>query len=571
MKKVLMLSLGLFVLIAAVAFIGCSQQDDGQHLMGSMATVGVGSINGVQGQYCTDLFAGQTIAAGNVCIEILDHGDTEELCITYITTGDWVLIETQAWVGEDLADMPQTRKGNPQIGNFPYHSGDITGQTSYTFCVDLNQYGTEGGAVDLCGLMLYAATHAVVARDIDGDGIYDEQETAWGDGDRMVARGNWSTYFTIKLECDLGGVGNESGETAFAYDCAGDANCFIDIPDEGINRWGWTNGAYGPGTYYLDIYAGAGQCDITNGTLVGLLTVVYDGAIATVTYETCGDYKMDEVHLYVGNNILAWDDNPADPGYTVAPGKFPYTDDDIDTNSYTFTIDGLSGSIYVVAHAVVVGDYSLGDCGVRGCVPPCIPGFDYDAFETEINDLGGDDGLVTVNVVHQSGIANQPYFLGSLGATTGLPFYCIDLDNTIYSNRDYCAILYSTYDGSIPFVNQPENLDLLNYVLNTFKIGDLASDGTAFTGGDIQRVLWSLVYGSLPAPGAYSSGSSTDLRVNEILAAANASGEGFEPPCDGVVGVVVVPVTCDGSSQAAQGLIAQMLVTEFEAVCTVCP
>jgi hypothetical protein len=101
---------------------------------------------------------------------------------------------------------------------------------------------------------------------------------------------------------------------------------------------------------------------------VGLLTVDYDGSTATVTYNTCGDYTMDEVHLYVGNEILARDVNG---DYTVAPGQYPYIDDDIDTNEYTFMVYGLAGDIYVVAHAVVVGDYTQGACADPGCLPPC--------------------------------------------------------------------------------------------------------------------------------------------------------------------------------------------------------
>jgi hypothetical protein len=574
--------LGTIALMLAIT-VGCSQKSDDLHLMNSMAAVGVGSINGIPGQYCTDLFAGQTIEAGNVCIEIIDNGDTEEMCVTYTTTDGWVLIETQAWAGEDLADMPQNRKGNPKVGNFPYHSGDITGQTSYSFCIDLNQYGTEGGVVDLCGMMLYAATHAVVGRDADGDGVYEDQETAWGDGDRMVDRGNWSTYFTISLACELGG-GSESGETAFAYDCGDDALCFIDIPNEGINRWGWTNGAYGPGTYYLDIYAGAGQCDVSKGTLVGLLTVDYDGSTAIVTYNTCGGYMMDEVHLYVGNDILAWDDNPGDPGYTVAPGKFPYTDDDIATNSYTFTIDGLSGDIYVVAHAVVVGDYSAGDCGVRGCVapaPPCVPGFDYDEFQAQIDAENNDPGQLKIKVTYPTA-GGAAYFPTTVIDVNGdgiaditTQSWCIDLDHTITQNW-YCADLYSSFNYPVDLDDTRwENLDMVNWILNQGYVGTVSPGGYGtYTYGDIQRAIWSLV-----EPGGQQStsglGSWNGNRVAEILAAASSAvpiddvNVDYEPPCDGVAGVIIKPVGCTAGE--AQILIAQILVAEYPSVCSVCP
>jgi hypothetical protein len=399
------------VLFAAVliGLAGCGQETPLAPL-NVLSVVSVGEVNGVPGQYCTTLYAGQDIDAGTVCVEVIDNGDTEEFCATYTTTGGWELVETHFWLGEDLADMPQTRKGNPKVGNFPYHSGDITGQTTYTVCVDLNQFGTEGGADDLCDLLLYAAAHAVVRKD-NGDGTY-QTETGWGDGTRMVTRGNWATYFTVLLTCEPGGGGGgRTGETAFAADCGDYDNCFLDIPDEdgsSFNRWGWSNGPLGAGTYYFDIYAGAGQCDRSKGTLVGLLTVDFDGSTAVVTYNTCGEYTMDEVHLYVGNEILARDVNNE---YTVAPGQYPYIDDDIDTNSYTFTVDGLAGDIYVVAHAVVVGDYTAGDCGTRGCVPPEPP-----CDPTEITTLYGtiDGYLVTIDPATGDATEVAPYdFTGS--------------------------------------------------------------------------------------------------------------------------------------------------------------
>jgi hypothetical protein len=387
----------LLVMVAAVvvAAAGCSQQNP-MAPMNVLSTVSVGGVNGVVGEYCTTLFAGQDIDAGLVCAEVVDYGDTEELCITYTTTGGWELIEAHLWVGDTYDGYPHTRKGNPKVGNFPHQSGDITGATEYTFCVDLNEFGTEGGTVDLCDLTLYAAAHAVVGIDTDGDGVYDQTETGWGDGDRMVERGNWATYFYIELSCEAGGTpGDETAETAFAYGCD-DATCFIGLDDEEggtFSRWGWTNGPLGEGTYYFDIYAGAGQCDLTKGTLVGLLTVEYYGGTADVTYSTCGSYAMTETHLYVGDEVLARAElhGSPDPGevgkFTVAPGQYPYIHEGLDTQTDTFSVSGLAGAIYVVAHAVVVGDYSQGDCGERGCVPPETPCTQYGATFTDFSSL----------------------------------------------------------------------------------------------------------------------------------------------------------------------------------------
>ena len=155
----------------------------------------------------------------------------------------------------------------------------------------------------------------------------------------------WGYYFEYcKQECE---IPEPDCETAYAY---GDdlATCFLDIPGVESNNWGWSNGPISdPSSYSWDIYAGAGQCDITKGTLVGTLDVDYSGGTCTVTYNIDGDFTLEETHLYVGNDILPKKNNK----WTTAPGQFPLSGGD------TFTIDGLSGDIYVVAHSVVCGDY----------------------------------------------------------------------------------------------------------------------------------------------------------------------------------------------------------------------
>jgi hypothetical protein len=141
-------------------------------------------------------------------------------------------------------------------------------------------------------------------------------------------------------------------ETAYAYYayncgcCGGLAKCFSQW---GFSQWGWTNGPLGPGTYTFDIYAGAAQCNIYKGKKVGWLTVNYNGSTASVTYNMFYGYKMDETHLYVGTNPL-----PKKNGsYTVSPGQYPYSHDLNNASTDSYTVTGLCGKIYIIAHAVV--------------------------------------------------------------------------------------------------------------------------------------------------------------------------------------------------------------------------
>lgn len=135
------------------------------------------------------------------------------------------------------------------------------------------------------------------------------------------------------------------GETAYAYG-GSYATCFRSL---GFSNWGWTNGPLGPGEYIFDIYAGAAQCNLTKGTLVGHLTIDYTGSTAYILYTMDAGWVMQNTHLYVGSAMLPMKDGVP----TVAPGQYPYKHTGIDATSDPYTVTGLSGDIYVIAHADV--------------------------------------------------------------------------------------------------------------------------------------------------------------------------------------------------------------------------
>jgi len=141
-------------------------------------------------------------------------------------------------------------------------------------------------------------------------------------------------------------------ETAYAYGGCCYAHCFLNqYFGQSFNNWGWTNGPLPPScrVRVFDIYAGAAHCDLWRGKKVGWLTVNYNGSTALVTYNMYYGYKMDETHLYVGNQ--PWPRKNGD--YTVAPGQYPYSHNLNNASTDWYRVTGLSGNIYIIAHAVV--------------------------------------------------------------------------------------------------------------------------------------------------------------------------------------------------------------------------
>lgn len=314
----------------------------------------------LSGMQTFTLYAGQHIVAGTVSVEV--NGDN--LDVTYNTTDGWELVEVHMWTGRNLSDMPQTRKGNPIPGKFPHSSGDIAGETSFAISVPMETLQFACPSEDQVFKM---AAHAALRKE-NGMGGY-ETQTGWSEGTNITDKGSWATYSSYTLTCSCNQVGGPSDncETAFAWsamdqdsmDNEGPSVCFITIDADGnnrsdFNRWGWSNGPLLEGIHSFQLWAAAGQCDLNKGTMVGSVTVNYDGVNAVVSYQTNPPYTLSETHAYVGNEILPKNKQGE---FTVAPGQYPQINDQMQENatSDTYQFDELTGEVYTVFHATVCG------------------------------------------------------------------------------------------------------------------------------------------------------------------------------------------------------------------------
>lgn len=285
------------------------------------------SISLTDGSASVNLIAGQNILAGSIDVEI----NQNELLVTYNTTNGFYLEEVHLWIGDDLSEMPQTGNGNPRVGLFPYKEEALNGATYYQFVLPLSEFG---GEAEICNNTLHFAAHAALAK-MSEDGSY-QYETAWGEGMRLVEKGNWATYFSVHFDCDYNP--KTHCETAFAF-----GSTDFSYAEDGNSRWGWVVTVSEPGEYSTPIYAAAGQNDPNNGFHVGDLVYNYDGSNLTVNYNMYSGFSMSETHLYAGYEM---------PN-KIAPGLFGNTHylDFVQNDEFNIELGGFP--IYIVAHAVV--------------------------------------------------------------------------------------------------------------------------------------------------------------------------------------------------------------------------
>ncbi|MHA1491435.1 MAG: hypothetical protein ACTSRI_17505 [Promethearchaeota archaeon] len=140
-------------------------------IIGILLSSGLVSVSAVW----TDLYAGrdQKITGD---VHVWRSGG--QLNVRYTTESGWTLSETHLAVATSFEDIPQTKKGNPKIGRFPYSSDHPEGTETYTYVINLYDYFPDG---DWSGNTLYFAAHAVVSHPDWGE------ETAWAD--------TWGQYF----------------------------------------------------------------------------------------------------------------------------------------------------------------------------------------------------------------------------------------------------------------------------------------------------------------------------------------------------------------------------------------
>ncbi len=128
------------------------------------------------------------------------------------------------------------------------------------------------------------------------------------------------------------------------------SRCFI---DDVFDRWGWVNRIREDSTYYLPVYAGAGQCDIGAGYLVGTAELIFEDGTVTVNFDLDDPWVLTEAHVYAGTGMYPLLTKGKKVDATVAPGQYNLVYENGDPlTGFTLDITDASRYIYVIIHAV---------------------------------------------------------------------------------------------------------------------------------------------------------------------------------------------------------------------------
>jgi hypothetical protein len=267
----------------------------------------------------------------------------------------------------------------------------------------------------------------------------------------------------------------------------------------------------------LDLIAGQHE-------VAGQLTVTNDADNLYVSYDADTDWFIDAVHVAVGYDVS---ELPQTKKGNPAIGNFAYAaefelSDGADLTIPLADIGFTSGDqVTIAAHAEV--RYLTGYVG--------------DIAELELAES------VSFSVAYPGG---DSYFDTTISGEGTFDGFCVDLDHYITPGVTYSATPVSSYDAAASLlVDNPENLDLVNYIINQDYIGEWGA-----TWREIQRAIWVVIDDRTSDIGG------SDTLVDDIVEDALVNGEGFIPGADERVAVILEPGLNSAGEFAFQATIA---------------
>ena len=133
---------------------------------------------------CVELVTPQALSVGEVCLS----NTQDSLNVHFQTEEGWFLTETHLAVASSLEEIPRVGPGIPGLGHFDYKSTHTSGSTEQTYSIALDSLSVSPGSE------VVVAAHAGMVNALE------EEEGAWGRGERFVKEGHPATYFTYMLE-----------------------------------------------------------------------------------------------------------------------------------------------------------------------------------------------------------------------------------------------------------------------------------------------------------------------------------------------------------------------------------
>ncbi|MCH8244916.1 MAG: hypothetical protein IH951_00750 [Bacteroidetes bacterium] len=181
--KVVHYSLAVLILLVFSSAV-YEINDHSQTLIPRSLDEAINELTRNRSKLCVELVTPQALSVGEVCLS-----NTQDfLNVHFQTEEGWFLTETHLAVTSSLEEIPRVGPGIPGLGHFDYKSTHTSGSTEQMYSIALDSLSVNPGSE------VVVAAHAGMVNTLE------EEEGAWGQGDRFVKEGHPATYFTYMLE-----------------------------------------------------------------------------------------------------------------------------------------------------------------------------------------------------------------------------------------------------------------------------------------------------------------------------------------------------------------------------------
>jgi hypothetical protein len=274
---------------------------------------------------------------------------------------------------------------------------------------------------------------------------------------------------------------------------------------------------------------------------LGGIDEIGDRIVYQVTVENTGPVNLDNVVVMdtsltspVALELVIGDGNILEPTETwVYQGEYAFTqaDADADPNKvHSVCLDEVEAMLPDTIHLRLTRDGSI-----------------YSTAPSGADDSYFDGVLLNGNNSFLDGWAN---------------IFCLNSNIPIRPGAatTYTDVIVSSSYKTLPgFIQKPQNMDLVNWIINQDFVGTASSGGFGnFTGDDVQVAIWSLIENT---PKLIDVPNYNQNRVDQIVNAALAPvNEGYTPGCGDQLVVILNP-SVNGQQQ-------QPLMTSVEIPCS---
>jgi len=139
----------------------------------------------------------EEVEMGNVCVEV--HKDPPQLEVTYTSSGNWTLTQTDFWFDNQIAAMPAQKVGYPLVDKFPYFwcnsSGEVSWGTKFPF--NATKHCANSGSYELS-----AVAHSIMEKRFE-NGTLDKSTKQHSFGYNMTSGDStkFFSWFNFSIDC----------------------------------------------------------------------------------------------------------------------------------------------------------------------------------------------------------------------------------------------------------------------------------------------------------------------------------------------------------------------------------